>query len=347
VVILVFILHLAPVKPVSLRQQIVQLDLFGTLVLLPGIVCFLLALQWGGTTYPWNDARAIALFVLAGVLFLAFIGIQFWQQENATVPPRIFTQRSVFCGVAYAMCVGGAMITLIYYIPLWFQAIKGVSAVRSGIDSLPIVLSLVIVAIMSGAVITNTGYYNPCMFMCSALMSIGTGLITTFQTDTGSSKWIGYQIIFGLGLGMGMQQASTAAQAVLAQKDVSIGVSLMFFAQSLGGSIFVCIGQAIFTNNLVDSLGLISGLDPSLVIRTGATELRDVIALQDLPVVLFAYNGALSKAFIVALAAACFSIVPALGIEWKNVKGLKHGGPSPAAKKAAEDAKPADTPESS
>lgn len=326
-VILVFLLHLAPVKPVSLKQQITQLDPFGTLVLLPGIVCFLLALQWGGSTYPWNDARVIALFVLAGVLFLSFIGIQIWQQENATVPPRIFKQRSIFCSLAYITCVGGAMITLIYYVPLWFQAIKGASAVQSGIDFLPMVLSLVLAAIMSGAIITNIGYYNPWMIMCSTLMSIGTGLITTFQTDTGSSKWIGYQVIFGLGLGMGMQQASTAAQAVLARKDASIGVSLMFFGQSLGGAIFVCIGQAVFTNNIADSLSQIPGLNPSLIITTGATQLRDVIPVQDLPAVLSAYNVALTKAFTVALAAACFSIVPVLGIEWKNVKGLKHGGP--------------------
>lgn len=183
------------------------------------------------------------------------------------------------------------MITLVYYVPLWFQAIKGVSAVQSGIDSLPMVLSLVFAAIMSGAIITNTGYYNPWILMCSTLMSIGTGLITTFQTDTGSSKWIGYQVIFGLGLGMGMQQALTAAQAVLNRKDVSMGVSLMFFGQSLGGAIFVCIEQAIFTNNLADSLSQIPGLNPSLIISIGATELRDVIAVQDLPAVLFALTG--------------------------------------------------------
>jgi hypothetical protein len=338
-------LHLAPVKPISLRQQIDQLDPFGTLVLLPGIVCFLLALQWGGSTYPWNDARVIALFVLAGVLFFTFIGVQMWQQENATLPPRIFKQRSIFCSFVYSMCVGGTMISLIYFVPLWFQAIRGVSAVQSGIDSLPMVLSLVLTAIISGAIITNTGYYNPWMLMCSTLMSIGTGLITTFQTDTVSSKWIGYQIIFGLGLGMGMQQSSTAAQAVLAKRDASIGVSLMFFGQSLGGAIFICIGQAVFTNNLADSLGQITGLNPSLIITTGATQLRDVVAIGDLPTVLFAYNEALSKAFTVALAAACFSIVPACGIEWKNVKGLKHGGPSPAAGKAAENTKPVNGPE--
>lgn len=226
------------------------------------------------------------------------------------------------------------MITMIYFIPLWFQAIKGVSAVQSGINCLPLVLSLVIAAIMSGGFISKTGWYNPWLFACSTLMSIGAGLITTFQTDTGSSKWIGYQILFGIGLGMGMQQASTAAQAVLAKKDVSTGVSLMFFSQSLGGALFVCIGQAVFENALANELASIAGIDPLLVIMTGATELWNVIAVRDLPAVLVAYNGALSKAFIVALAAASFSIVPALGIEWKNVKGLKHGGPPLAAKAA-------------
>jgi hypothetical protein len=304
-----------------------RLDPIGTIVFLPGIICLLLALQWGGSTYRWSDTRVIALFVLAGGLLLAFTGIQIWRKDNATVPPRIITQRSIACGVAYSMSAGGAMITLIYYLPLWFQAVKGADAVQSGIDNLPFVLSLVVAAITSGYIITKIGYYTPFMLMCSVFMSIGAGLITTLQIDTSSAKWIGYQIIFGSGLGMGMQQSSLAAQAVLTREDISTGVSLMFFGQSLGGAIFVCISQSVFTNDLVSSLSRIPGVDASLVLRTGATELWNVISKQNLPLVLTSYNMALSKAFTVALAVACFSILPALGMEWKSVKGLKRGGP--------------------
>jgi hypothetical protein len=35
-----------------LAKKILQLDLLGTSVLVPGVVCLLLALQWGGPTYP-------------------------------------------------------------------------------------------------------------------------------------------------------------------------------------------------------------------------------------------------------------------------------------------------------
>ncbi|KAK9359448.1 major facilitator superfamily domain-containing protein [Lipomyces starkeyi] len=290
---------------------------------LPAIVSLLPALQWGGATYPWNSGRIIALIVLAGVLLIAFSVIQIWKHDNATVCPRIIKQRSIFLGMLYALSVGGSMITLVYFVPLWFQAIKGVSAVQSGINTLPLVLSLVIAAIISGATITRTGWYNLWMILCSVLMAIGAAFLTTFQVDTGSAKWIGYQCLFGFGLGMGMQQAGLAAQAVLAKKDVSIGVSLMFFAQSLGGAIFVCVGQSVFSNELVTGLKQISGIDPMIILATGATELRHVIAPEDFAAVLVSYNQALVKAFIVALAVAAFSIVPALGMEWKNVKGAR------------------------
>lgn len=240
---LVFLLHPpSQEKSVSLRQQILRLDPLGSLVFLPGIVCLLLALQWGGSTYSWNSGRIVALFIITAVLAIAFIAIEIWQQENAMVPPRIFRKRTIFSGVLFALCVGGAMISLIYDIPLWFQAVKGVSAVHSGIDTLPMVLALVVGAIMSGSIITATGWYNPWMFASTALMSIGAGLITTWRIETGHAKWIGYQVIFGLGLGYGMQQASLAAQAILDRKDISTGISLMFFAQNLGGAIFISVG---------------------------------------------------------------------------------------------------------
>ena len=218
------------------------------------------------------------------------------------------------------------MISLLYDIPLWFQAVKVVSAVHSGIDTLPMVLALVVGAFMSGSIITATGWYNPWISASTAFMSIGAGLITTWKVDTGHAKWIGYQVIFVLRLGYGMQQASLATQAILNKKDVSTGTSLIFFAQNLGGAIFICVGQSIFTNDLVSRLSTIAGVDSGAVLKAGATGLRNVVSPDKLAAVLLSYNSALVKAFIVALAVACFSFLPALGVEWKNVKEARKKG---------------------
>lgn len=325
IIILMLILHLPKAKKAGTpwRQQVLQLDPIGTAFFVSGIVCLLLALQWGGSTYAWGNGRIIALLILFVVCISVFSGVQIWKKETATVPPRIFTQRSIAAGMWSQFCVGSAMMTMVYYIPIWFQAIKDVSAIKSGIDTLPLILSLVISSITAGFLVTKIGYYAPFMIANGVVMSIGAGLITTWTPDTLHPEWIGYQFMFGFGIGMGMQQASLAAQAVLSRKDAPIGIALVMFCQQLGGAVFVSVGQSVFTNQLVKGLTKVASISPAVVVKTGATDIRHVVNASDLPGVLVAYNGALTKTFTVALAMACFSIIGGLCIEWKNIKPQK------------------------
>ena len=329
-VILFFILHIPGARNAntSWREQVSQLDPIGTVFFISGIICLLLALQWGGSTYPWKDGRIIALLVLFAVLISVFIAIQRWKQESATVPPRIFLKRSIAAGMWSQFCVGSSMMTMVYYIPLWFQAIKSVTAVRSGIDTLPLIISLVVASIMAGALVQRLGYYVPFMIANGIIMSTGAGLITTFTPSTSHSKWIGYQIIFGFGLGLGMQQANLAAQAVLSRRDASTGIALIMFCQQLGGALFVSIGQNVFSNELIKGLRPISGINPATVVKTGATEIKNVVDVRSFNEVLVAYNGALTKTFTASVVMAALSIIGALCMEWKNIKTVQRGPPS-------------------
>ncbi|KAJ6615532.1 major facilitator superfamily domain-containing protein [Mycena sp. CBHHK59/15] len=311
-------------KGQSLRlvDRIKQFDPFGTVIFVPAIVSLLLALQWGGSKYPWSNGRIIALFVVFGVLISGFIAIQIWKQEDATVPPRILKQRSILAGSWFALCLGASFFILVYFLPIWFQAIKGVSAVKSGIDNLPLILSLVVSSLVSGGVITFVGYYTPFMILSSVLMAVGAGLISTFVPSTGHEHWIGYQIIFGFGVGFGMQQPIIAAQTVLSLQDIPTGTALIMFMQTLGGALFVSVGQNVFTNKLVSGLiSQVPSIDPKIVLNAGATSLQTAVDAQYLPAVISVYSQALVSAFYVSIAMACLSIVGALGMEWKSIKG--------------------------
>lgn len=309
---------------VGWKDRLAQFDLYGTVVFLPMIVCLLLALQWGGSKYPWKDGRIIALFVVFGVLAIVFISIQFWKQDNATVPPRVFKQRSVAAGAWFGATLGAAFFVFVYYLPIWFQAIKGVSAVESGIRNIPMILGLVIFSMVAGIVITKVGYYTPFVLTSSVLMSIGAGLLSTLNVDSGHSKWIGYQIIFGAGVGFGMQQTLIAVQTVLPKKDVPIGTAIMMFCQTLGGALFISVAQNVFTNKLLANLQeAVPDLNPAIVLATGATSLADVIPKKYLAEVIESYNGAIVDTFYVAVAMAVLSSFGAVFMEWKSVKGKK------------------------
>lgn len=306
----------------TLKEQIKKFDLEGTSLFLPAIICLLLALQWGGSTYAWNSGRVVALLVLAGLLIIGFIAIQWWKQEDATVPPRIFLNRNVWGSAWFGAMLGAGFFVMVYFLPIWFQAIKGVSATKSGIMNLPAILGLVIVSMGAGALVTVIGYYTPFMLLSSVLMSIGAGLLSTLEVDSGSPKWIGYQALFGAGVGFGMQQTLIAVQTALPAKDIPIAVACQMFFQTLGGALFISVAQNVFTNQLIKNLAaVVPDLDASIVRMTGATELKTVIEQRFLPGVLTAYNLTLTQVFYVSVATATVSIGGAAFVEWKSMKG--------------------------
>lgn len=109
--IVFWVLQLPPPKDdnISWKQKLISLDPIGTTLFFPSIVCLLLALQWGGVTYAWSSGRIIALLVVFGVLFLAFVCVQLWRKETATVPPRIFANRNISAGMLFTFGTGSAM----------------------------------------------------------------------------------------------------------------------------------------------------------------------------------------------------------------------------------------------
>lgn len=149
-----------------------NLDLVGLSVFIPMIVCLLLALQWGGTTYNWRNARIIVLFVLAGILLLVFIAVQWWQKDRAMVPPAILRQRTVLACSFFVFFLYGAFIILTYYLPIWFQAVRGVSPVQSGIETLPMLLGMVLSSLVGGGLVTWWGYYTWACILSSIFTSV-------------------------------------------------------------------------------------------------------------------------------------------------------------------------------
>ncbi|GKT45536.1 efflux pump aflT [Colletotrichum spaethianum] len=312
-----------PQEPATLYQHFKRLDPLGTLFFLPSIVSLLLALEWGGSEYEWNDGRIIALFVIFGVGFIAFAAVQVLMPKTATVPLRIIKQRTMLAGAFFMLFLAGSMMLAVYYLPIWFQAVQGADPVNSGIYTIPLVLSIVVSSIISGGMTQRIGYYVPSMILCPCIMSVGLGLMSTFQPGISSGHWIGYQFLTGFGLGFGMQTVGLAVQAVLPKEDVSTGVSISFFAQQLGAAIFVSVGQSILSNLLVSELSGIPGLPAQAIVNTGATNLHKAVPAEFLDVVVRAYNYACTRIFLAGMGLSLATLICALCMEWRNIKKNK------------------------
>ncbi|KAK6522217.1 hypothetical protein TWF281_002784 [Arthrobotrys megalospora] len=325
-IVILFWLHIPEQDTMKIpwEKKLLQLDAIGTTMLVPGVVCLVLAMQWGGQKYDWNNGRIVALLVLMSVLLVGFAAVQILLPKTATLPTRIFKQRSVVSGFWQTLCIGSSMYIFVYFLPLWFQTIKGISAVDSGIRILPFMLSMVLGSIVSGAVTTRIGYYNPFAIVGSCIMAVGGGLLTTLQLDSGPGQWIGYQVVYGLGMGLCFQVPNLAAQTVLPKEDVPIGIALMFFGQLLGAAIFVAVGENVLGNQLVNLLAGVGGIDKTSITEGGATTLLNELDAGLRDTVLVAYNEALRRVFQVGLVVTCLAVIGAATLEWKSI--LKQQG---------------------
>lgn len=212
-------------------------------------------------------------------------------------------------------------LTVQIQIPLWFQAIKSVSPVKSGIMNLPMLLGFVIFSLMGGVLITIVGYYIPFVYLTLIFMSVGGGLLTTLEINSGSPKWIGYQFLFGAGSGLCMQQTMVILQTALPMKDIPIGTALVMFSQNLTGAIMVSVAQNVFTNQLAKNLShYVPSINPSIILAAGATQIKSQVPEEFYDRVLIAYNKSLTQTFYVGVALSCCAAFGALGIQSLSVK---------------------------
>ncbi|KAI2628763.1 MFS general substrate transporter [Hypoxylon sp. NC1633] len=326
--VIFFFLRIARVNNpdnLSVRSRILELDLVGAAILMPAIIMLLLALQWGGAQFPWNDRRIIGLFAGAGLMTMLFIGVEHYQQDKGLLPLRFFKDRDLLCAMLFSLFFGASFFPLIYYLSLYFQAIQGDSAVEAGLKLLPLLISVVVSSIVSGGLITATGYYNPFILVEIAMVSVGAGLITTFDLRTPFAKWFGYQVLDGLGVGVGFQAGVVVVQNVVSRDLVPQATSCVQFFQSLGGALFIAASQTLFQNGLIDGLARRAPhLDPGLFIRSGAGQIRQVLASvrqeAALDAVLEAYMSGLRQTYCISAGAAAVAFLAALGLRWKKIE---------------------------
>jgi hypothetical protein len=150
-----------PSSDMTFRKKLDELDLIGALFLVPGVVCLLLALQWGGTMYPWKDSKVWGCFLGFGLIISIFIAIQIRKGERATIPPAMLKQRSILATALTLVFISMGMYTHIFYLPFYFQAVKGSSAEQSGVRVIPYLVSNAVLSLITGGLTTAFGYYTP------------------------------------------------------------------------------------------------------------------------------------------------------------------------------------------
>jgi len=261
--------------------------------------------------------------VVAGVLLVMFACWEVYLDKKAMVPLELLKRRTQVFTAVEAFFVFLMLLVGTYYVPLWYQS-KGASASRSGIDILPFMLSVVISAGFSGAVINKTHRYWHFLVLCPPIASVGAGLLFTINPHTPNSHVIGYQILLGVGVGGALQNTIIAVQTEYAREESLIpqGSSLVNFVQIIGGVIGITVGAAVFGNQLATNIVKYApGLSPDQVSQVRSS----VTAIFQLPQELQeqaieAYSASLDRVFLIGVPAGAFASLSGMFVKNYNIQ---------------------------
>ncbi|KAH6613225.1 major facilitator superfamily-domain-containing protein [Chaetomium tenue] len=321
-IILFFFQPPSAAKPVDApwRERFLQMDPIGVALVMGAIVAFMLALQYGGQTAPWNSSVVIGLLVGFVLITVAFVVWEHFQGERAIVVPRLLKQRAICISCLFAFVFVGSYYLVIYYIPIYFQSVGNASPTMSGVYNLPLIIATTISMIISGMLISATGLAVPIQVGGATIGVIAAGLLYTLDVDTGIGKWIGYQLLGGVGWGLAFQVPIIVGQANADPEDISSVTAMVLFFQCIGGTAFVTAAQAAFVNRMIHTLpNSAPDVDPASVVTTGATLIRTAFPADQVHGIIVAYMAGIKVALGISIGGAGLGLAICLCSGWKRL----------------------------
>lgn len=249
---LVCFLHMKRRKNVSLATNLKSLDYSGIFLLIVSIIMILLALNWGADAqYPWNSATILSLLIVGIVLAVVFLINEWKFASRPIIPLRLFGTWSLAVTYLAVFMQGFIFLGLLFFLPLYFQAVNGSNAIKSGIDLLPYVIMGACTAIVVGLLMSRWGTYKEFIVVGWAIGTVSAGLLITFDENTSRGKVVGVLLVQGISMGLTVNTLLLGVHAQLVNKsDLALSTSLWTFLRTLGGVFGIAIGGTFVQSSL-------------------------------------------------------------------------------------------------
>ncbi|PQE26931.1 MFS drug efflux transporter protein [Rutstroemia sp. NJR-2017a BVV2] len=316
----VFLLPSFDPKPkATVSERFLMIDWLGIVLCAGALASLVMGIDFGGVQWAWGSGSSIALFVVAGVLLVAF-GVQqtfliLCTEKTRLFPIHFLKRRSLVVLFILNSCASSGLFVSVYYIPLFFQFTKGDTAVHASVRLLPFVMILIFVIILNGAVMTKLGYYYPWYFLGGAFELAAGALMYTVTVHTSTAAIYGYTVLMAIGVGAYNQAGYSVVQAKVKPDEIPYALGYMMFSQ-LGG-IVLALGMAgaIFVNKAVQGLTeLLPGTDSEIIkasIAGTSSELFQTLPADQVEPALAVIVKAIDDVYILLIAAGGIAVIGA------------------------------------
>ncbi|KAK2749204.1 hypothetical protein FQN57_006819 [Myotisia sp. PD_48] len=228
--------------------KIKQVDWLGMPIFLAAMLCFTMAINFGGSVYAWNSGSEIALWVVTLVLFVAFGFSQVYTpfiEKKDRLYPIHFIRKPLLVNLQVQMfLLSGVMLFA-----------RGDSALEAAVRLLPYICMTVTFSLLNGTLMSKLGYYIPWYIFAGITITAGSALMFTIDAATSSSRVYGYSALIGMGVGSAVQAGFPVVQVLVPPEEISNAIGFISVAQSTGITVFYAIAGSVYLNQAVRFVG--------------------------------------------------------------------------------------------
>jgi MFS family permease len=234
----------------SLVDGLLSIDWLGTILISGAAIMLQLGLQFGGEAFSWTSPTVLCLLIFSAVTFGLFVVVEAKIPSKPITPARLVDDRSSAALLFIAIIHGFCYISIIFYLPLYFQMVLGATAVQAGVWLLIGTLTMPVCTIASGLFMKQAGRFVPPIRTACLFMTIGFGLFISFPAHLSWARIAVFQVVLAFGLGPLFQAPVLALQAHVSQEDAGAANSLLLFVRTISAAVGLIAGQTVLHNQL-------------------------------------------------------------------------------------------------
>ncbi|KNG46468.1 MFS general substrate transporter [Stemphylium lycopersici] len=234
----------------SFLTKLREVDWFGMVLFLASTTGFLIPVTWGGVQYDWDSWRTLVPLIVCAAGLVAFVLYIEFFAANPLIRTSVFKNMSAAILYVATVIHGILLWSILYYLPLYFEAVKGFSPIITGVALFPWTFTVAPAAVITGIAIAVTGTYRWANRAGWLLATLGMGLLILLKPNTSTVSWIFLSLVGGLGTGILFPAMALGVQASATAKDQAYAANMFSFFRAFGQTLGVAIGGVVFQNQM-------------------------------------------------------------------------------------------------
>jgi EmrB/QacA subfamily drug resistance transporter len=220
-------------RPRDGRRPVI--DYTGLALFATAVSALLVGVMEAGRAGGWQDLGVLGPLALAVAALVAFLAVE-RRATEPIVPLRLLGHRMVLAGALTGFLAGMAMFGAISFVPLYLQAVGGMSATAAGVVLIPFVLGWVVMSATSARLVLRVGYR---VVVLAGMLCLTGGfvLLSRWTASLTQATAMRDALVGGVGMGLTMVPMLIAVQSAVARADLGAATSMVQFFRTIGGAI--------------------------------------------------------------------------------------------------------------